>query len=113
MGASACVMLADVEQVAGGRTSRQEALAPGTSALQLSAGLQAVSSNVGRELEFHRADFAMMPGCSDACMEALLEVRSSLCYASRSHPIPKSRHSMSVGLVHAILLPPVRMHAKQ
>lgn len=63
----------DVERVAGGRTSRQEVLAPGTSALQLSAGLQAVSSNAGPELEFHRADFAMMPGCSDACMEALLE----------------------------------------
>ena len=73
---NACMVHADVEQVAGGRTSRQEVLAPGTSALQLSAGLQAVSSNAGPELEFHRADFAMLPGCSDACMEALLEVCS-------------------------------------
>ena len=67
-------MHADVEQVSGGQTTRQEAFAPGTSALQLSASLQAVSSSPGSNLELHRADFATMPGCSDACMEALLEV---------------------------------------
>ncbi|KAK9831814.1 hypothetical protein WJX74_010478 [Apatococcus lobatus] len=63
----------DVGQVAGGRATRQEAIAQGTSALQLSASLQAVSSSAGPDLEVHRADFATMPGCSDACLEALLE----------------------------------------
>lgn len=113
LGSNACMVPADVEQVAGGRTSRQEVLAPGTSALQLSAGLQAVSSNAGPALEFHRADFAMMPGCSDACMEALLEVCTLCCYSLCSNQTLRARSFIFATLVCAILLQQLWMHPEQ
>ena len=62
--------------MAGGRTSRQEALTESTSALELSASLQAVSAAAQSGLDVYRADYATLPSCSDACMEALLQVRA-------------------------------------
>ncbi|KAK9853600.1 hypothetical protein WJX84_012419 [Apatococcus fuscideae] len=63
----------DLRSMAGGRTSRQEALTESTSALELSASLQAVSAAAQSGLDVYRADYATLPGCSDACMEALLQ----------------------------------------
>ncbi len=60
--------------MAGDRMIRQEDLVAGTSALQLSASLRAVSKSAQRLSNAYQADYAALPGCSDTCMEGLVEV---------------------------------------